>query len=121
LKDVKQTLELHDWVDGTPYYIGIFLTGAYQEVMGNHHNLFGHPSEAQVAIEADGRFHVTKIVQGSKIQDMLQFARYDKAQLAESYRKMVEQQVTKGVLTAEIAEKLAQEYAADSMSSTYLD
>ncbi len=121
LKDVKQTLELHDWVDGTPYYIGIFLTGAYQEVMGNHHNLFGHPNEAQVAIESDGRFHVTKIVPGSRIQDMLQFARYDKSQLADSYRRMVEQQAAKGNLTSEMAEKLAQEYAADSLNSTYLD
>ncbi|MEZ6136882.1 MAG: biosynthetic arginine decarboxylase [Pirellulaceae bacterium] len=79
IKDVKQTLELHNWDPAEPYYLGIFLIGAYQEVMGSHHNLFGHPNEAHIAIDAEGRFHVTKIVPGSRIDDMMQFARYDTA------------------------------------------
>ncbi len=62
LKDVKQTLELHNWHESAPYYLGIFLVGAYQEVMGSHHNLFGHPNEAHIVIDNDGRFHVTKII-----------------------------------------------------------
>ena len=49
LKDVKDVLELHDLTD-EPYYLAIFLAGAYQEVMGSYHNLFGHPNEAQIAL-----------------------------------------------------------------------
>ncbi|MEI8380206.1 MAG: biosynthetic arginine decarboxylase [Planctomycetota bacterium] len=120
LKDVRETLELHDWKDGQDYYLGIFLTGAYQEVMGSHHNLFGNPNEAQVVIDNDGRYHVTKIIAGSRISDMLQFARYDQPQLLESYRKQLRTQVEAGVITKEVAEQLANEFDAGAQRGTYL-
>ncbi|MFO1045924.1 MAG: biosynthetic arginine decarboxylase [Planctomycetaceae bacterium] len=120
LKDVRETLELHDWKDGQDYYLGIFLTGAYQEVMGSHHNLFGNPNEAQVVIDNDGRYHVTKIIPGSRINDMLQFARYDQPQLLESYRKQLRTQVEAGVITKEVAEELANEFDAGAQRGTYL-
>lgn len=121
LKDVKETLELHKWRDGEDYYLGIFLTGAYQEVMGSFHNLFGNPNEAQVVIDNDGRYHVTKLVPGSRINDMLQFARYDKAQLLESYRKQLSARVDSGRLTADAAKQLADEYEAGAARGTYLE
>lgn len=121
LKDVKHTLELHDWKPDNPYYLGIFLVGAYQEVMGSHHNLFGHPNEAHIIIESDGRFHVTRIVQGSCINEMMQFAHYDSAQLAESYRKQLSSQVQIGKLTQEQADHLLAQYKAVASKSTYLD
>ncbi len=121
LKDVKDTLELHKWKDGEDYYLGIFLTGAYQEVMGSHHNLFGNPNEAQVVIDSDGRYHVTKLVQGSRISDMLLFARYDKAQLLESYRKQLAARVEAGALTKDTADELAAEYEAGAGKGTYLE
>ena len=120
LKDVRETLELHDWKDGQDYYLGIFLTGAYQEVMGSHHNLFGNPNEAQVVIDNDGRYHVTKIIPGSRINDMLQFARYDQPQLLESYRKQLRTQVEAGIITKEVAEELANEFDAGAQRGTYL-
>jgi len=121
LKDVKQTLELHNWDPNDPYYLGIFLIGAYQEVMGSHHNLFGHPNEAHIAIDSEGRFHVTKIVAGSTINDMMQFARYEHAQLSESYRRQLTSQVTEGKLTKEAADGLLQEFEAVAGQSTYLE
>lgn len=121
LKDVKQTLELHNWDPNEPYYLGIFLIGAYQEVMGSHHNLFGHPNEAHIAINNDGRFHVTKIVAGSTINDMMQFARYEHAQLSESYRRQLTNQVNDGKLTKEAADELLQEFEAVAGQSTYLE
>ncbi len=121
LKDVKQTLELHNWDPSEPYYLGIFLVGAYQEVMGSHHNLFGHPNEAHIAIDNDGRFHVTKIVPGSRIDDMMAFARYDIGQLSESYRRQLASQVAIGKLTQEAADGLLQEFEAVAGQSTYLE
>ncbi len=121
LKDVKETLELHNWDESHPYYLGIFLVGAYQEVMGSHHNLFGHPNEAQIVIDNDGRFHVTKIIPGSRIQDMMNFARYDRAQLCETYRRQLSAQVAEGKLTQASADGLLQEYDAVADRSTYLD
>jgi arginine decarboxylase len=120
LKDVKQTLELHDWQPGENYYLGIFLTGAYQEVMGSHHNLFGHPDEAQVVVNPDGGFHVTKIVSGSRISDMLNFARYDVAQLSQSYERQLQARVKAGQLSAEEAEQLVAQYREAAGLSTYL-
>ena len=121
LKDVKETLELHNWKDGQDYYLAIFLTGAYQEVMGSHHNLFGNPNEAQVVIDNSGRYHVTKLVPGSRINDMLQFARYDKAQLLESYRKQLAVRVEAGSLSKEVADQLAADYEAGAAKGTYLE
>ena len=121
LKDVKQTLELHPWSDGQTYYLGIFLTGAYQEVMGSYHNLFGQPDEAHIVIDHDGRYHITKLIIGSRISDMLEFARYDKGQLSESYRRQVYQRVDAGMLTRETADQLVHEYEALAGRTTYLE
>ena len=121
LKDVKETLELHKWRDGEDYYLGIFLVGAYQEVMGSFHNLFGNPNEAQVVIDSEGRYHVTKIVQGSKISDMLTVARYEKAQLVEAYRKQLSARVESGAISKDQADKLVAEYEAGAAKSTYLE
>jgi arginine decarboxylase len=121
LKDVKQTLELHNWDPAEPYYLGIFLVGAYQEVMGSHHNLFGHPNEAHIAINSDGRFHVTKIVPGSRIDDMMQFARYDNGQLSESYKRQLTSQVNTQQLSQQEADELLQEYEQVAGRSTYLE
>ena len=121
LKDVKETLELHNWNDGEDYYLGIFLTGAYQEVMGSYHNLFGSPNEAHVVIDNDGRYHVTKIVAGSRITDMMQFARYEVSQLVESFRKQVATRVAAGDLDEKSAELLVQQYVQGASAGTYLE
>ncbi|MGQ0635306.1 MAG: biosynthetic arginine decarboxylase [Planctomycetaceae bacterium] len=120
LKDVKDALELHPLRD-EPYYLGVFLLGAYQEVMGSYHNLFGQPHEAQIVIDNDGRFHVTKIVPGSRVADMLAFARYDPAQLQERFRQQLAVQVAAGALSPEIANRLESEYAAALNWQTYLE
>jgi arginine decarboxylase len=121
LKDEKETLELPKFRDGQPYYLAIFLVGAYQEVMGSFHNLFGLPDEAHVAIGADGLYHVTKIVQGSRIDDLLKFARYDSAALQESFRKRLAAQVQAGRLTDDVAQQLIGEYVKAAGRTTYLE
>jgi len=121
LKDVKDTLELHNWKDGEDYYLGIFLTGAYQEVMGNHHNLFGHPNEAHVMIDSDGGFHVTGLIKGSRISDMMQFAGYDQQDLLASFKKQLAVQEKAGTVSADAARQLAAEYEAGATRGTYLE
>ena len=124
LKDVKQVLELHDFnalKPNEPYYLAIFLVGAYQEVMGSFHNLFGLPNEAQIVIDADGRYHVTKLVPASKISDMLSFARYDKTQCVENFRRLLSSQINAGKLDASKASDAIQQYEAAVGGSTYLE
>lgn len=120
LKDVKEVLELHPF-KGEPYYLAIFLIGAYQEVMGSYHNLFGQTNEAQVVIDNDGRFHITKIVPGSQVADMLAFARYDRAQLQERFARRLDAQVEAGALARDVAARLASEYVAAANQQTYLE
>ncbi len=67
----------------------IFLTGAYQEVMGNHHNLFGDPNEAHIEILPTARI-VSRSNRRSCIRDMVAFARYDATTLADDYRKLLQ-------------------------------
>jgi arginine decarboxylase len=120
LKDVKDVLELHPFT-GDPYYIAIFLVGAYQEVMGSNHNLFGRPNEAHVIIDTEGRYHLTRIVQGSRIGDMISFARYDKAQASESVQRMTKTRVAGGQITQEEADALVGQYESDINRYTYLE
>ena len=120
LKDVKEVLELHPFT-GDPYYIAIFLVGAYQEVMGSNHNLFGRPNEAHVIIDTEGRYHIKKIVQGSRIGDMLGVARYDKGQAWESMQRVINTRVSGGFLGEEEAEALMKEYESDINRYTYLE
>src|SRR5262249_60776122 len=103
---------------GPPYYLATFLVGAYQEVMGSYHNLFGQPNEAQVVIDNDGRFHVTKIIPGSSVADMLQFARYDPAQLQERFARRLAAKAEAGTLAREDAARLASEFAAAASQQT---
>ena len=121
LRDVKQTLELPEWKENQEYYLGIFLVGAYQEVMGSYHNLFGLPNEAQIFMESDGRFHVAKIVPGSMIQDMVSYARYDTSALQGLFAKRISGLVDAGKTTAQAAEVLVNQYKSAARWSTYLD
>lgn len=121
LKDERETLDMPQWRDGEPYFLAIFLVGAYQEVMGSFHNLFGLPNEAHVTMDVDGAFHITKLVQGSRISDMLQFARYDQPTLVEAFRCKLELQVEAGLLNADAAARLAGEYDRAAQGTTYLE
>jgi arginine decarboxylase len=120
LKDVKEVLELHPFT-GDPYYIAIFLVGAYQEVMGSYHNLFGQTNEAHVIIDTDGRYHIKKIVQGSRVGDMMVYARYDKNQAWDNFARMTRARVAGGLMTEEEADELIKQYQGDIGRYTYLE
>ena len=120
LKDVKEVLEIHS-LTGEPYYISIFLIGAYQEVMGSFHNLFGQPNEAHVVIGDDGRYHIKKIVQGSHVSDMITYARYDQRVAWENFRRLTSAKVAGGQMTEEDANALVEQYEANINRYTYLE
>jgi arginine decarboxylase len=120
LKDERETLDLPKFREGQPYFLAICLVGAYQEVMGNAHNLFGQPDEAQVVMQEGGRYHLTKLIPGSRVADMVRFAKYDPVQLVEQYRQRLVQQVEAGKLAADRVEPLVAEYRAAGQWSTYL-
>jgi arginine decarboxylase len=120
LKDVKPVLEIHPFT-GAPYYIAILLIGAYQEVMGSFHNLFGMPNEAHIVIGTEGRYHIKKIVNGSRISDMINYARYDKNVAWENFRRLVNARVSAGQLSEEEAHTLVEQYENSINRYTYLE
>ncbi|NOT49467.1 MAG: biosynthetic arginine decarboxylase, partial [Acidobacteria bacterium] len=80
LHDVKPVLELHKLVKNERYYLAMMLVGAYQEVMGNNHNLFGVPHEAHIFIGDDGHI-IKKVIYGATLADSLLSVRFDAVQL----------------------------------------
>ena len=119
LHDVKQVLELHELIPDEPYYIALLLVGAYQEVMGNNHNLFGVPNEAHIHIDDDG-YLIKKVVQGTTIGDALKGARYERGQLHDSFRRQVAQRVKKNDLTEAEGAEMVDYYESRFDAYTYL-
>lgn len=121
LHDVKEVLEVHDLKPNEPYYLAMMLIGAYQEVMGNFHNLFGTTNEAHVLMDGNGEYHISRIIPGSPLGEMLSFAKYERDFLQDGFRTLLNRQIKKGKLTDEGAEQLSQEYDSFYNSYTYLD
>lgn len=121
LHDVKEVLEVHDLKNGEPYYLAMMLIGAYQEVMGNFHNLFGTTNEAHVIVANNGEYHINRIIPGSNVAEMVSFAKYEKEFLQDGFRSLLNRQIKKGKLTEEQANQLSTEYEEQFNSYTYLD
>ena len=121
LHDVKEVLEVHDLKDNRPYYLALMLVGAYQEVMGNFHNLFGTTNEAHVIIAEHGDYHISRMVAGSQVGDMLSFAEYRKEFLQESFATLLQRQIRKGQLTEAEASGITAAYESNYSGYTYLE
>ncbi|MET0621499.1 MAG: biosynthetic arginine decarboxylase [Pyrinomonadaceae bacterium] len=119
LHDVKQVLELHSLIEGEPYYIALMLVGAYQEVMGNNHNLFGAPNEAHIHIDEDG-YLIKKVVKGTTVGEALSRARYEPGQLHEGFRRLVAQRVKRGDLSEAEGAEMVESYESRINAYTYL-
>lgn len=119
LHDVKQVLELHALTKDEPYYLAFLLVGAYQEVMGNNHNLFGTPNEAHVHID-EGGYLIKKVIRGTSIGQAVERARYERSFLHDGFRRLVAQRVKHDELTEAEAAKLIDFYESRYDAYTYL-
>jgi arginine decarboxylase len=119
LHDVKPVLELHKLESGEPYYLAFMLVGAYQEVMGNNHNLFGVPHEAHVHIGEEGHI-IKKVVTGATIGDSLETARYDSGHLHDQFRKIVQKRIKNEELSTKEGHELIDSYESGIKAYTYL-
>ena len=117
--DVKDVLELHAQ-DGRPYYLGLFLVGAYQEILGDLHNLFGDTDAVHVRIDEDGSYEVLHVVEGEDVKDVLAYVQYDQAVLKEKVRLLTERALRAGRITVEEATRLRRRYAEGLWDYTYL-
>jgi len=119
LHDVKHVLELHKLEKGEPYFLAMMLVGAYQEVMGNNHNLFGVPNEAHIFIGDDGHI-IRKVIYGSTLGDALATVRFDTDQLHDTFRRAVMHRIKDGELSTKEGNRWIEFYEDQTDSYTYL-
>ena len=123
LRDVKSVLELHPprYRDGQlePYYLGMFLGGAYQEIMGNLHNLFGDTNCVHIQLTSSG-YNIEHVVKGDTISEVLGYVQYNCEQLVESIRLQTEEALRKGQISLAESQRLLQSYERSLTSYTYL-
>ena len=118
-RDVKDVLDLHPW-NGQPYYIGVFLVGAYQEILGDYHNLFGDTDAVHVRLGADGRYEIEHVVEGDAVTDVLRYVQYDRGTLIERVRRTIEIAMREGQISLEDSARLRRRYEEGLAEYTYL-
>ncbi|MGC9528691.1 MAG: biosynthetic arginine decarboxylase [Limnospira sp.] len=118
-KDVKSILELHPLKPEQPYYLAMFLAGAYQEIMGNLHNLFGDTHVVHIKLNPQG-YEVEYVVKGDTMTKVLGYVQYDSEDLIESIRRQTEAALQAQKITLEESQLLLQNYERSLGRYTYL-
>lgn len=121
LRDVRSSLELHPYTGDEPYYLGGFLLGAYQEILGDLHNLFGDTNAVHVSLEEDGTPNVETVVKGDTVTEVLNYVQYSAEKLTDRVRKDVERAVRQGKLTVAESRQLLRFYESGLEGYTYLE
>lgn len=119
LHDIKPVLELHALTPNEPYYLAMMLVGAYQEVMGNNHNLFGVPHEAHIYIGEDGHI-IKKVIAGDTLAEAVSTVRFDAVQLHDQFRRTVMKKIKDGSLSSSEGNDLIEFYEKQADGYTYL-
>ncbi|MFK7739752.1 MAG: biosynthetic arginine decarboxylase [Planctomycetota bacterium] len=120
LRDVKNVLEVHETAPGRPYYIGMFLVGAYQEILGDLHNLFGDTNAIHVATDSDHGYRIERVIEGDSIEEVLSYVQYDKQELMRRMRRRLEQAVRDRRVNMKESALLMRRYEEGLAAYTYL-
>jgi arginine decarboxylase len=121
LRDVSRTLPVHELEEGCDYYLGIFLVGAYQETLGDLHNLFGDTHVAHVGLTEGGEWTVEEVVEGDSAAEVLSYLQYDVAELKPRLEQACLRAVAADRLTKDESEALFSYYVGELSGYTYLE
>jgi len=119
-RDVKNVLELHP-LNGEDYYIGIFLVGAYQEILGDLHNLFGDTNDVQVSLLEGGGYVIDHVEPGDTVTEVLAYVSYSRDNLVARVRRAAEKALRAGKITIEESRRLLRAYEDGLAGYTYLE
>ncbi len=119
LRDVKQVLELHSFVNAEPYFLGMFLNGAYQEILGDLHNLFGDTNAVHIHLTEYG-YRVEHVVKGDSMTEVLRYVQYDPEILLESVRVETEKALQQKRITLAQSRLLIRHFENSLTGYTYL-
>jgi arginine decarboxylase len=123
LQDVKETLPLHRMRPGEPYYLGFFLMGAYQDIMGDLHNLFGRVNEVHVFLDEDedSGWYIEEVIEGSTVGSVLSMTQWDQHELIRLVKGQVDAAIKSNRLKPSEAMRLLSDYERGLKGYTYLN
>ncbi|WP_281645494.1 biosynthetic arginine decarboxylase [Parendozoicomonas sp. Alg238-R29] len=116
-----QTLPLHSLKKNEEYYLGVFLIGAYQETLGDLHNLFGDTNVVSVRLNSDGTYDFVKEIHGDTIADVLSYVEYQPKEMYLQFRNTAEQAVKEGRITARERQNMMKTFNASMQGYTYYE
>lgn len=118
---VKRTLSLHELQDDQEYYLGAFLVGAYQETLGDLHNLLGDTNVVSIRITEDGDFSFVRELEGDSVADVLSYVEYEPKNMLEDFRRIAEQAVRDRRITPQERGRIMKVYADGLRGYTYFE
>ena len=114
-------LPLHPVKPGEHYYIGVFLVGAYQEIMGNMHNLFGDTNAVHISINDNGEYEIEQVIDGETVADVLEYVQYEPKKLVRCLEIWVSKAIKDGKITEMEGKEFISNYRAGLYGYTYLE
>jgi arginine decarboxylase len=123
LRDIKDTLPLHALKQSEPYYLGFFLMGAYQDIMGDLHNLFGRVNEVHVFLDETepGGYYIEEVIKGNNIAGVLSWIQYSATDLEKKVKEQIETRVREGGVKPREGVDLQNFYEGVLHGYTYMD
>ena len=121
IHDVKLTLPLHDPKENEEYYLGVFLVGAYQETLGDLHNLLGDTNVVSIRIHESGQYDFVREIEGDSIADVLSYVEYNPKELQALFRAKAERAVRSGLITATERKRIVNNYEESLRGYTYYE
>lgn len=121
LRDVKNSLQLHPINNGDEYYLGVFLVGAYQETLGDLHNLFGDTNVVSLEISDDGDYAINQEIEGDSVENVLQYVEYDTKALMVRMKQKAENAIKAGMLTARDRREVISAFLEGLRGYTYFE
>ncbi|OQX23188.1 MAG: arginine decarboxylase [Desulfobacteraceae bacterium IS3] len=118
---VKDALPLHELRNDEEYYLGVFLVGAYQETLGDLHNLLGDTNVVSIRVEEDGDYSFVREIEGDSVADVLTYVEYDPKQMIVEFRKTAEEAIRKGLITPHERRKIMDAYETGLRGYTYFE
>ena len=117
---LSNVLPVHAIKEGEPYYLGVFLVGAYQEILGDMHNLFGDTSAAHISVK-NGTYHIDQIIDGETVDEVLEYVQYNPKKLVRQLEQWVTKSVRQGKISLEEGKEFLSNYRSGLYGYTYLE
>lgn len=118
--EYKRTLRVHQIQENQPYYLGVFLTGAYQEILGDLHNLFGDTDAVHISLTQAG-YTIDHYVPGDTVTEVLSYVQYGRSEMVDSVRQAAEEAIQNGNISKQEARHLIKYYEEGLSGYTYLE